>query len=136
MLLEKAWAKIHKSFERIESGFAENVLRDLTGAPTKVIFHDDPELWDSMWDAHNKGFLIAASAGSTKASKKLLEEMGLIGNHSYGVLDIAIVKAFGDIDEKLIKLRNPWGDFEWTGDWSDQSANWTPEIKKQLNYTE
>ena len=64
--------------------------------------------------------------------------MGLIGYHSYGVLDIAIVKlpALQDVEEKLIKLRNPWGDFEWTGDWSDQSANWTPEIKKQLNYQE
>ena len=105
MLLEKAWAKIHKSYERIESGFAENVLRDLTGAPTKVLPHDDPELWDNMWDAHNKGFLIAASAGSTKASKELLEEMGLIGYHSYGILDIAVVKVPGHPeDEKLIKL--------------------------------
>lgn len=120
MLLEKAWAKIHKSYERIESGFAENVLWDLTGAPTKVLSHDDPELWDNMWDAHNKGFLIAASAGSTKASKELLEEMGLIGYHSYGILDIAVVKVPGHPeDEKLIKLWNPWGDFEWTGDWSD-----------------
>ena len=42
--------------------------------------------------------------------------MGLIGYHSYGVLDIAII---GENEEKLVKLRNPWGDFEWTGDWSD-----------------
>ncbi len=34
MLLEKAWAKLHGSYEQIESGFAENVFRDLTGAPT------------------------------------------------------------------------------------------------------
>lgn len=63
MLLEKAWAKLHKSYERIEVGFAENVLRDLTGAPTKVLFHDDPELWDNMEDAQKNEFLIAASAG-------------------------------------------------------------------------
>lgn len=53
--------------------------------------------------------------------------MGLIGNHSYGVREVAIC---GSNSEKLIRLRNPWGDFEWTGDWSDQSANWTPELKK------
>ena len=37
ILLEKAWAKLHGSYERIEAGFAENVMRDLTGAPTEVI---------------------------------------------------------------------------------------------------
>ena len=42
----------------------------------------------------------------------------------------------GTEKEKLIKLRNPWGDFEWTGDWSDQSANWTPELKSELNFTD
>jgi len=31
-------------------------------------------------------------------------------------------------------LRNPWGTFEWTGDWSDKSTKWTPELKKQLNF--
>jgi hypothetical protein len=39
--LEKAWAKIHGSYERIEAGFAENVLRDLTGAPSEVVHTDD-----------------------------------------------------------------------------------------------
>ncbi len=41
LLLEKAWAKIHGSYERIEAGFAENVLRDLTGAPCEVVHSDD-----------------------------------------------------------------------------------------------
>ena len=134
MLLEKAWAKLHGSYERIESGYAEHVLRDLTGACTKVFSHDDQDLWENMTDAYDKGFLIAASAGATKASKQLLEEMGLIGFHSYGVLAVTEVDVNGE-KERLIKLRNPWGDFEWTGDWSDQSANWTPELKMQLEFS-
>lgn len=132
MLLEKAWAKIHGSYERIEAGFAENVLRDLTGAPTKVLTHDDKDLWEHMLRAKQNGFLIAASAGATKASKKLLEEMGLIGFHSYGILDVREINTY-EGQERLIKLRNPWGNFEWTGDWSDQSPNWTEEIKHELN---
>lgn len=30
---------------------------------------------------------------------------------------------------KLIKLRNPWGDGEWKGDWSDDSELWTKRMK-------
>ncbi len=31
-----------------------------------------------------------------------------------------------------MKIRNPWGKFEWTGDWSDKSSLWTPDIRKQV----
>lgn len=39
-------------------------------------------------------------------------------------------------DIKLLKLRNPWGTGEWTGDWSDKSSCWTPELKKQVGFTD
>lgn len=32
----------------------------------------------------------------------------------------------------MVKLRNPWGDTEWVGDWSDNSDLWTEEIKQQI----
>ena len=34
LILEKAWDKIHGSYERIEAGLDHNVMRDLTGAPS------------------------------------------------------------------------------------------------------
>jgi hypothetical protein len=36
------------SYERIEAGFAENVLRDLTGAPSEVVHNDDEEYFDKL----------------------------------------------------------------------------------------
>ncbi len=85
-----------------------------------------------MLESESRGFLIAASAGSTKASKELLEGLGLIGNHSYGVLDVREVELKNGLIEKLVKIRNPWGDFEWNGDWGDDSDLWTPQLEKQL----
>lgn len=37
---------------------------------------------------------------------------------------------------KLLKLRNPWGSGEWTGDWSDKSELWTPELKKKVGFVD
>ena len=56
----------------------------------------------------------------------MLEELGLIGNHSYGILDVKEVTLSDGKKERLIKIRNPWGDFEWKGDWGDESELWTP----------
>ena len=37
---------------------------------------------------------------------------------------------------KLLKLRNPWGQGEWTGDWSDKSPIWTDALKKQVGFVD
>lgn len=50
--------------------------------------------------------------------------------HAYSILDCQEVNG-----EKILKLRNPWGEFEWSGDdWSDKGKKWTPEMRKKLNY--
>jgi hypothetical protein len=36
---------------------------------------------------------------------------------------------------KLVQLRNPWGRFEWFGDWGDDSDLWTPQLIRQLNFS-
>jgi calpain-15 len=40
----------------------------------------------------------------------------------------------GEKKEKVLKLRNPWGKFEWKGRWSDHSNVWTESLKKKLSY--
>eukprot|EP01017_Pseudomicrothorax_dubius_P035137 TRINITY_DN4884_c0_g2_i3.p1 TRINITY_DN4884_c0_g2~~TRINITY_DN4884_c0_g2_i3.p1 ORF type:complete len:260 (+),score=27.45 TRINITY_DN4884_c0_g2_i3:175-954(+) len=30
----------------------------------------------------------------------------------------------------LVKIRNPWGNFEWDGHWSDKSPLWTPQLRQ------
>jgi hypothetical protein len=61
-------------------------------------------------------------SGDTKGS-------GLVGGHAYSLLDARDVQG-----HQLIRLRNPWGCFEWDGDFSDHSALWTEELKRAVQF--
>ena len=130
ILLEKAYAKIHGSYEKIEAGLCEEALRDLTGAPSeKLNDFNEKEAWDFMKNAYDNNYLmIVASEHEKNESKK-----GIVSGHCYSVLDLKLVK-LSDGTEKIVKLRNPWGHKEWTGDWSDESTKWTEELRKQLEW--
>ena len=47
IILEKAWAKLHSSYERIEAGFAHEVMRDLTGGPSYDLDVDEEGLYEN-----------------------------------------------------------------------------------------
>ena len=76
--MEKAWAKLHGSYERIEAGHAHEVMRDLTGAPSYDVDVDDEGLFEQLLVYDKKNYMMAASAGSTEASAEALEELGLV----------------------------------------------------------
>ena len=135
MILEKAWAKVYGSYERIERGTSNGALRDLTGAPT-VTYKFEPGTWEAILEGIKEEFIVCAAAGTNKASQQILEGIGLIGNLTYAVIHAQEVQAGRDGNVKLVKLRNPWSNAEWQGDWSDSSAKWTPQLKKLLNFTD
>lgn len=136
IVLEKAWAKLHGSYERIEAGHAHEVMRDLTGAPSWDLDVDEEGLFEKLLEYDKRDYMMAASAGSTDASAETMEELGLVAQHSYGLL--AVKKVIDQTGEEvvLVQLRNPWGDFEWSGDWGDSSDCWTPELKAQVGLTD
>ena len=51
------------------------------------------------------------------------QDGGLVPGHAYTLLSAKMTR-YGD---KLVLIRNPWGSFEWGGDWSDNSPKWTKE---------
>jgi calpain-15 len=41
LIIEKAWAKLFGSYQRIEAGTSGEALHPLTGCPTKYFIHDE-----------------------------------------------------------------------------------------------
>jgi len=132
--LEKCYAKAYGSYYMIEEGSIEEAFYDLTGCPCLTIENSNNDLWDILTKSFDQKFIITASAGETQASKELLKEVGLIQNHSYTVLEVYDVVIDDQNLEYLLKIRNPWGNTEWIGDWSDHSNLWTEDIKMKLRY--
>lgn len=65
-----------------------------------------------------------------------MKKHGIASSHSYGLLDCTEIVDQDGQNVKLLNLRNPWGTFEWNGDWSDKSDKWTPELKQQVDLKE
>jgi calpain-15 len=80
------------------------------------------------------GFILAAGIDNEKPEEcAIIEKLGLIPGHCYGINDARDLKDKNGNDVKLVKLRNPWGNFEWKGTWSDDADDWTEELKKEVN---
>ena len=62
IFLEKAWAKVHGSYERIVAGQVHQTMRDLTGAPSyEYIIEDTPDLFEKVCNAESKNQIVCAS---------------------------------------------------------------------------
>ena len=91
-------------------------------------------IWETMYDAEKNGYIMTAGT-SADIYNLNLDGVGLSAGHAYtvlGVLEIETDKG----KEKVVHLRNPYGNGEFNGEWSDYSKKWTPELKKKYNLIE
>jgi hypothetical protein len=132
-LLEKAWAKANGGYDKITFGLCSEVLHAVTGAPTFTYEHDDfkrDDVYKLLKKSSLQGYTTLCSLDSETYSAN---EGQYISNFSYNVIGVHKVNTTkGNV--KLVKLRNPWGNFEWDGDWSDKSRLWTSSIKEEVDY--
>ncbi|KAK3083695.1 hypothetical protein FSP39_001566 [Pinctada imbricata] len=138
-LLEKAYAKLHGSYEAIEGGHAMDALVDLTGGiPRRYDIQDrDPQLYRMIAKAQQTGaFITCSRKGDWKLSTRA-DPNGLVSGHAYTITEVRKIKHERG-EDKLVRIRNPWGDNnEWKGSWSDCDVNWTwvdEETKRSLGH--
>ena len=55
----------------------------------------------------------------TQADIEAKLETGLVKGHAYSVTGATRVSVKGK-EVRLVRIRNPWGQKEWNGDWSDK----------------
>ena len=115
----------------------------------RLLCPDSQVLWACLLSYKEQGFPM----GCATAEDPFLKEMGLVGMHAYSVLDVRDIRDpraradrqrpdfnwYGAAPEpdvvRLLRIRNPHGVGEWTGDWGDHSAKWTGHLADQLGRT-
>lgn len=144
-LLEKAYAKLHGSYAAMESGNLVDALVDFTAGFAEridVIEHGARstelkriELFRHMREeAEHHSLMCCAIKATSPEDMNGRTEMGLVKGHAYCVTDVRKVNIartglfaiFKGRDKlRMIRLRNPWGEKEWIGAFSDGSEEWS-----------
>lgn len=136
-LLEKAYAKLHGSYENLHFGYIADAFVDLTGGVVTCIeLHSvSSNLLAMVKTAARAGSLMACCTPAGPTGEDLEMENGLVSRHAYTVTGAEQIQ-YRRGWEDLIRLWNPWGGpFEWRGRWSDKSLEWQETLdprKSQL----
>eukprot|EP00127_Corallochytrium_limacisporum_P001169 Clim_evm4s44 gene=Clim_evmTU4s44 len=139
MLVEKAYAKLHGTYNHLVGGWVDDALVDMTGGFPDTIFMDDDEwkrkakdgsLWEVLKSHQASSEYLMGCARSTTGKREEDTGRGILQGHAYSILDVK--EACG---KKMIKCRNPWGAVEWSGPLSDKDSFWTPERLAEAGHT-
>uniref|UniRef100_A0A8C4QX26 Calpain 5 n=1 Tax=Eptatretus burgeri TaxID=7764 RepID=A0A8C4QX26_EPTBU len=141
-LFEKAYAKLAGCYEALDGGNTADALVDFTGGVSESIdllegrFSQDQQVCDKLFanmeKAYGRGSLLSCSIRATSADEmEARTPTGLVKGHAYSVTDVrrvrlgqGLIAFFKSEKLNMIRMRNPWGQKEWTGPWSDGSEEW------------
>ncbi|XP_006136645.2 calpain-1 catalytic subunit [Pelodiscus sinensis] len=136
-LLEKAYAKVNGCYEALSGGSTSEGFEDFTGGVTEWYELRKPpnDLYQIILKALERGSLLGCSIDITSAfDMEAVTFKKLVKGHAYSVTGAKQINFRGQ-SVNLIRMRNPWGEVEWTGSWSDNSSEWNvvdPSVGQQL----
>ncbi|XP_007424983.1 calpain-5-like [Python bivittatus] len=148
-LLEKAYAKMAGCYEALDDGSTAEAIVDFTGAMAESInladgnydynIIEQAKLFADLLKVHKRGGLISCYIMPSSLNDfEVQTDMGLVKGHSYSVtsvlrLSLGEKHLCGPKSNKIfmIRLRNPWGNKEWKGAWSDESEEWKKVSKSE-----
>ena len=159
LLVEKAFAALHGSYSDIEGGSSVEALscfvphsgagftmelttqqQQTAAAAADAATRD---VWRTMESCVARAWPMAASSvapGNAAAWRPATHGRtadkidGIVTLHAYSVLRCCSAHINGR-DTHLVQLRNPWGEGEWAGAFSDSDeASWSPSLRSSTGY--
>uniref|UniRef100_A0A3Q3MGC9 Calpain 9 n=1 Tax=Mastacembelus armatus TaxID=205130 RepID=A0A3Q3MGC9_9TELE len=142
-LMEKAYAKLNGSYEALKGGSTMEAMEDFTGGVGEMYETKNApgNLFSIMKKALDRGSMMGCSIDITSsAESEAKTTTGLVKGHAYSITGMEEVNYRGQTVQ-LIRIRNPWGQVEWNGPWSDNSREWnyidkSEQIRLQQNSTD
>ncbi|XP_053292992.1 calpain-8 [Pleuronectes platessa] len=138
-LLEKAYAKANGCYEALSGGNTIEGFEDFTGGIAEIYSLDKApaNLFQIIRRALMLGSLLGCSIDISSAYEtEAVTSLKLVKGHAYSLTGAEEVRSRGRVVQ-LVRIRNPWGQVEWTGPWSDGSSEWeniSEDEKTNLNH--
>jgi len=96
---------------------------------------DKNTFWSEEIMKVNKEFLFSCATGTfdkwqdSDVASRVGARNDIYRMHAYSIMEAKEIKG-----HRLLKVRNPWGEGEWRGAWSDGSEQWTAEWMQLLDH--
>jgi hypothetical protein len=95
------------------------------------------KMWEILEEADRERYVVTCAIDSNvRCNPETIKKFGLCDFHSYTMMQCIAVRLFPKSKQLryLVQLRNPWGNKEWMGPWSDSSNVWKkyPYVDTQL----